>query len=57
MRWLGYGTGNIEAPTFELGNTFILVAGLVNMLVILDVFDLCGGRGIHAREVKAKGVG
>jgi len=48
MQWLGFGQGDIECTTFELGNTFILVAGLLNMLVILDVFDLSRRRGIYA---------
>jgi hypothetical protein len=55
VQWLGYGEGDIQSPMFELGNTFILVAGLVNMLVILDVFDLCRGRGIHAPSAEAEG--
>lgn len=53
--WSGNGSGNIEASTSELGNTFILVAGLLNMLVILDVFDLCTGRGLYMRLQPEKG--
>lgn len=33
-----------EAPTYEFGNTFLLVAGLMNFLVILDAYDLAVGR-------------
>ncbi|HXI04377.1 MAG TPA: DUF6677 family protein [Candidatus Saccharimonadales bacterium] len=34
----------ILAPTHEYGTTFILVACLMNILLILDVFDICIGR-------------
>ncbi len=30
--------------TFEYGNTFLLVAGLLNYLVMLDAFDISAGR-------------
>jgi len=30
--------------TFEYGNTFLLVAGLLNYLAMLDAFDLAAGR-------------
>jgi hypothetical protein len=33
-----------EAPTYEYGNTFLLVAGLLNYLAILDAFDIATGR-------------
>src|SRR2546423_3260617 len=33
-----------SSPTFEYGNTFLLVAGLFNYLVMLDAFDLAAGR-------------
>lgn len=35
---------NADAPTFEYGNTFVLVSGLLNFLVILDAYDLAVGR-------------
>lgn len=35
-----FGDGNIRAVTFEYGNTFTWVAGLLNFLVILDAFDI-----------------
>jgi hypothetical protein len=45
IAWLqGWGAGNFEAPYFEYGNTFTLVAGLLNLLVVLDAFDLARGR-------------
>jgi len=43
--WVGgWGTGAFEAPYFEYGSTFTLVAGLLNLLVALDAFDLGSGR-------------
>ena len=41
---LGLGGGNVVAATYEYGNTFIIVAGLLNMLVVLDAFDIAQGR-------------
>ena len=35
-----FGEGNIESITFEYGNTFTWVAGLLNFLVILDAYDI-----------------
>ncbi len=32
------------APTFEYGNTFLLVAGLLNMLAVMDTYDIAVGR-------------
>jgi hypothetical protein len=41
---LGRGAGNVIAATYEYGNAFIIVAGLLNMLVVLDAFDIAQGR-------------
>jgi len=41
---LRLGAGNVVAATYEYGNTFIIVAGLLNMLVALDAFDVAQGR-------------
>jgi hypothetical protein len=41
---LGAGAGRVVAITYEYGNTFVIVAGLLNMLVVLDVFDIAKGR-------------
>ncbi len=44
---LATGTGLTEfaeRPTFEYGNTFLLVAGLLNYLAMLDAFDIAAGR-------------
>ena len=38
------GAGRVVAITYEYGNAFIIVAGLLNMLVVLDVFDVAQGR-------------
>jgi hypothetical protein len=41
---LGFGEGRVVAVTFEYGNAFIIVAGLLNMLVVVDAFDVAQGR-------------
>ncbi len=41
---LGYGGGNVVSATYEYGNTFAIVAGLLNGLVMLDAFDIALGR-------------
>jgi hypothetical protein len=33
-----------KRATFEYGNTFLLVAGLLNYLAMLDAFDIAAGR-------------
>ena len=38
------GGGRVVAVTFEYGNAFLIVAGLLNMLVVLDAFDIAQGR-------------
>lgn len=38
------GAGRVVAITYEYGNAFLIVAGLLNMLVVLDVFDIAQGR-------------
>ncbi len=40
----GYGAGNVRAVTYEYGNAFLIVAGLLNLLVIIDVYDVAMGR-------------
>ncbi len=40
----GWGAGNVTAVTYEYGNTFIIVAGMLNVLAVIDVFDLGTGR-------------
>ena len=43
-RWVGVGTGDETATLFEYGNAFTLVAGLLNMLIVFDAFDVAVGR-------------
>jgi hypothetical protein len=43
-RATGAGAGTVTAVTFEHGNTFIIVAGLLNALVVIDAFDIAMGR-------------
>jgi TM2 domain-containing membrane protein YozV len=42
-RFLGYENGLVTSPTFEYGNTFTAVAGLLNILVVLDALDTARG--------------
>lgn len=41
---MGVGAGNVIGQSFEYGNAFLIVAGLLNMLVVLDAFDVAEGR-------------
>jgi hypothetical protein len=43
-RTLGLGGGVVTATTYEYGNCFLIVAGLLNFLVILDAYDIAVGR-------------
>jgi hypothetical protein len=43
-RALGVDRGDVVAITYDYGNAFIIVAGLLNMLVVLDAFDIAQGR-------------
>lgn len=49
VSWL-LGSGFADDPqqaaraTYEYGNTFLLIAGLLNYLNMLDVFDIAAGR-------------
>jgi hypothetical protein len=38
------GSGTVTAASYEYGNTFLMTAGLLNFLVILDAFDIALGR-------------
>ncbi len=43
--WLrGMGAGEPSAYAYDFGNIYIYVAGLLNMLVIVDAFDIGMGR-------------
>ena len=43
-RGLDIGHGLVTASTYEYGNTFMIVAGLLNFLVMLDAYDIGMGR-------------
>lgn len=41
---LGLGAGVVTDVAYEYGNAFLIVAGLLNMLVALDAYDVRLGR-------------
>ena len=41
---LGYGVGVLSSPSYDYGNTYLWVAGLLNYLIVLDAFDVARGR-------------
>ena len=41
---LSYGAGEVRAVTYEYGNAFLIVAGLLNLLVVIDAYDVAMGR-------------
>jgi hypothetical protein len=41
---LSYGAGDVRAVTYEYGITFLIVAGLLNVLVVIDAYDVALGR-------------
>ncbi len=43
-RAVGLGQGVVTSPAFEFGNTFLLTAGMMNMLLVLDVHDIGTGK-------------
>lgn len=44
LRWgMGYA-GVPEAPGYEYGTVFLLSAGLMNLLLVLDTWDIASGR-------------
>ena len=48
----GAGAGNVIAVTYEYGNTFLIVSGLLNILVSLDALDIA--RGVKGAAVPAR---
>jgi hypothetical protein len=42
----GFGQGDVVSATYEFGNTFLIVGGLLNTLIVLDVYDLATGRKV-----------
>jgi hypothetical protein len=43
-RAIGVGAGQPAAVTYEYGNAFLITAGLLNTLVVIDVHDIALGR-------------
>jgi hypothetical protein len=43
-RMFGLGLGLASATTYEYGNAFVITAGLLNALVIIDAHDVALGR-------------
>ena len=41
---LGLGAGRVLAVTYEYGNAFLITAGLLNLLVVVDAYDIALGR-------------
>jgi len=44
LRFITGFTGNVVAPGYEYGSAFLLTAGLMNLLLVLDVWDILRGR-------------
>jgi len=43
-KYLGLGQGVVTAPGYEFGNTFLLTAGMMNLLLVLDTHDIAVGK-------------
>ena len=41
---VGLGQGVVTSPSYEYGNTFLLTAGMMNLLLVLDVHDIGTGK-------------
>jgi hypothetical protein len=50
----GAGKGQVTSVTYEYGNTFLIAAGLLNLLVAFNASDLAAGR-LPARSRAAAG--
>jgi len=44
LRFALHYAGDVTAAGFEYGKSFILTAGLMNVLLVLDAFDIAKGR-------------
>jgi TM2 domain-containing membrane protein YozV len=44
LRYLLHYEGQVEAPGYEYGTAFLLTAGLMNLLLVLDVWDIGSGQ-------------
>lgn len=40
----GWGQGDIRSYGYEYGNTYLYTAGLLNLLLVVDTFDIARGR-------------
>ncbi len=40
----GLGAGNLQNQSFDYGTTYLIVAGLLNLLVVLNAYDIAVGR-------------
>ena len=40
----GLGDGVVTAASYEYGNTFLLTAGMMNLLLVLDTHDIAVGK-------------
>jgi hypothetical protein len=40
----GYGVGNLQNQSYDYGTTFLIVAGLLNLLVVLNAYDIAVGK-------------
>ena len=47
-RLLGWGEGAPAAAAYEYGYAFLIVAGLLNLLAVLDAWDIATGRKANA---------
>jgi hypothetical protein len=43
-RAVGMGQGVVTSPAYEFANTFLLTAGMMNLLLVLDVHDIGTGK-------------
>ena len=41
---VGLGQGVVTSPAYEYGNAFLLPAGMMNLLLVLDVHDIGTGK-------------
>ena len=48
------GKGEPSAPSFAYGKTFVTTAGLMNILLLLDAFDIATGRKAYRKSRKTE---
>ncbi len=44
LRYVAGYEGDVVAPGYEYGSAFVLTAGLMNLLLVLDTWDIARGR-------------